>query len=63
MSLINCPDCGTEVSTKTYSCPKCARVFKEPEKEGCFMQTLNLGCLLVVIIIALFVLLFIIGTL
>lgn len=36
MALINCPDCGTEVSTKANQCPKCARVFKEPEKEGCF---------------------------
>lgn len=23
MSLINCPDCGTEVSNTAFNCPKC----------------------------------------
>jgi len=56
MGLRNCPDCGTQVSTKAYTCPKCARVFKEPEGEGCFMQTLNLGCLIVLVLVAFVVL-------
>lgn len=60
MALINCPDCGTEVSTKANQCPKCARVFKEPEKEGCFLQTLNAGCMVIVVIIAAFIILTII---
>ncbi len=29
MALINCPECGTEVSDKAKSCPKCAYPIKE----------------------------------
>ena len=31
MSLINCPECGTEVSDKANACPKCAFPFKIAE--------------------------------
>jgi len=61
MALRSCPDCGTRVSTKAYECPTCARVFKE--KEGCFLQTLNLGCGIVAVIIIAFIILVIISTL
>ena len=30
MSLINCPDCGTEVSSLALACPKCARPISAP---------------------------------
>lgn len=29
MALISCPDCGTQVSDKATSCPKCACPLKE----------------------------------
>jgi len=25
MALVNCPDCGNEISTEAYVCPKCGR--------------------------------------
>ena len=25
MSLVRCPDCGNEISTEAYVCPKCGR--------------------------------------
>jgi hypothetical protein len=30
MALINCPECGTEVSDKALNCPKCAYPFQKP---------------------------------
>jgi hypothetical protein len=47
-----CPDCGREVSTIAQSCPQCGRPLKPspgpfPTKEGPFLQTLNIGCILV----------------
>lgn len=57
MALINCPECNTQVSDKAKECPKCAFPINSPEvvkeevkvaevaKEGCFLQTLNTGCL------------------
>jgi uncharacterized OB-fold protein len=70
MALINCPECGTEVSDKADKCPKCAypinseRVTskREPDiktqtivksREGCFLQTLNAGCMIIAIVIGL----------
>ena len=78
MALINCPECGTEVSDKAEKCPKCAYPLNmanndsgaasaKPEsrtevvvkaKEGCFLQTLNIGCMLVAGVIGLIILLF-----
>ena len=61
MALINCPECGATVSDKAEKCPKCAfplnsnvsttqdgnkEVITE-SKEGCFLQTLNMGCMIV----------------
>ena len=34
MALIKCPECGTEVSDKATSCPKCAYPFKEIENNS-----------------------------
>ena len=55
MALINCPECGTQVSNKADKCPQCAYPLKsEPsvKSEGCFLQTMNLGCTLVFALIA-----------
>ena len=52
MALINCPECGKEVSDKAEKCPNCAhpindfKPFVSDSKEGCFLQSMNLGCLL-----------------
>ena len=68
MALINCPECGTEVSEKADKCPKCAYPINKPElhssresesREGCFLQTLNFGCMAVVGIILFFIIVFI----
>jgi len=68
MALITCPECGSEVSDKAEKCPKCAypinqhaenikrtEVIVKP-KEGCFLQTLNLGCMVIFAIIGLIIL-------
>lgn len=72
MALINCPECGTEVSEKADKCPKCAYPInqlevnssKQPEsREGCFLQTLNFGCMLIVGLILFIVIVGIISSL
>ncbi|WP_373033415.1 zinc-ribbon domain-containing protein [Sulfurovum sp.] len=32
MALINCPECGKEVSDKTYKCPNCGFVINKPKR-------------------------------
>lgn len=65
MALINCFECKKEISDKAEFCPHCGVPLKASKKEapivvarreGCFLQFLNLGCLIWVIIIAFFVL-------
>lgn len=69
MALINCPECKTEVSDKAEKCPKCAFPLNsinngpaviEKNKEGCFLQTLNIGCMIIFAIIGLIILIIII---
>jgi len=73
MALINCPDCDKEVSDQAPTCPNCGRPLKkasnshqnvkvEGKSEGCFLQTLNVGCIIFFIIIGLFILIGIIAT-
>ena len=74
MALINCPECGTEVSDKADKCPRCAHpinyspppsapvapnvVVNAPVKsEGCFLQTLNVGCIIALIFLIMMVIL------
>lgn len=63
MALITCPECGNQVSDKADKCPNCAypinsrnAISKENEstppiivksKEGCFLQTMNVGCMII----------------
>lgn len=58
MALINCPECGTSVSKQAEKCPSCAHPIKKPN-EGCFLQTLNFGCMIVFAIIAVLVIFFV----
>ncbi len=69
MALINCPECGKQVSDKAEQCPDCGLPINPTNKpkskptqniiverrEGCFLQTLNAGCTVVGIIILLIV--------
>lgn len=69
MALVNCPECGTQVSDRAEKCPKCAyplnilskqietnrEIIVKP-KEGCFLQTLNFGCLVIIIICGIIIL-------
>ncbi len=58
MSLIFCPECKKQISDKSANCPNCGYPINGAnapnivlkQKEGCFLQTLNLGCLIVCII-------------
>lgn len=55
MALISCPECLKKISDNAEYCPSCGnpisppKVYK-PKGAGCFMQTLNTGCLIVVIV-------------
>ena len=72
MALINCNECGKEISDKADKCPNCGNPINKSgvipsaykstdsvhgKSEGCFMQTLNLGCVITVAIIGIAILL------
>lgn len=75
MALIECPECGKEISENATACPNCGNPMGHPisepkskdqpkvevkgKGEGCFLQTLNVGCIIFFIIIGLIVLLII----
>lgn len=50
MALANCRDCGLEVSDAAVSCPRCGRVFQR-QRQGLFLSTLNVGCLILFLLI------------
>ena len=58
--LINCPECKSSISDKAENCPHCAfpinKKKEEGSKEGCFLQTLNFGCMVIAIIIGIAIL-------
>jgi len=65
MPLTTCPDCNRQVSDQAPTCPACGRVFKkqkQPPQEGCFLQTLNIGCLVVLGIIVIIIFIIIIAS-
>ena len=39
MALINCPECGIEISSMAKSCPKCAHPIMDKEKVQTIEQT------------------------
>ena len=64
MALIKCPECYSEISDKSLNCVKCGfplsketyqrksqKSSTEESKEGCFLQTLNCGCVIAFVII------------
>lgn len=64
MPLIPCPDCGREVSDRAPSCPNCGAPIAgasirdrqvHGRGEGIFMKSLNCGCLVVLLCVALIV--------
>lgn len=64
MALINCPECNIKISDNAENCPNCGYPIKEKnntiivkKNEGCFLQTLNIGCLFVVIVAGLMLIL------
>jgi uncharacterized membrane protein YvbJ len=75
---MKCPDCGKEISTAAPACPNCGRPNPamaqaappkqavpavQPQGEGCFLQTLNTGCMIIFAIIAIIGLIFVFGLL
>ena len=44
--LIDCKECNKKVSDKAISCPNCGNVLNKAsvKNDGCFIQTLNIGC-------------------
>jgi len=71
MALIKCPDCSTAVSDRADKCPNChcpIAISKsnhvienikvvEKNSEGCFLQTLNFGCVAGLVLLALIIIL------
>jgi uncharacterized membrane protein YvbJ len=64
MALIECPECGKEVSDKAPGCPQCgapiAGSIADPATahgrgEGLFLKSMNCGCMLVLAFVVLFI--------
>jgi hypothetical protein len=58
MALLECRDCKGTVSSEAVACPHCGRPVRpasveqsRQRSEGCFLSTLNSGCLLLFILI------------
>ncbi|RLJ22909.1 zinc ribbon protein [Chryseobacterium sp. 7] len=49
--LVNCPECNKRISDNAEACPNCGHPINpiKPKGEGCFLQTLNIGCATVLI--------------
>ena len=54
--LINCSECNHKVSDKANNCPNCGNLINRipVKKEGCFLQTLNTGCLFFVVMLLIY---------
>jgi len=65
MSLIQCPDCRRQVSARAPTCPNCGAPIavqspldlarSKKSGEGIFLQTLNAGCVVTLVIIGIIV--------
>ena len=53
MALINCPECGTQVSKEANSCPKCGHPFKQTTQGmgGCQLFFLIVAAIIVAVIL------------
>lgn len=51
MAIINCPECGSNVSDRAEMCPKCSYPLQQNTKqgEGIFLKSLNFGCMFVLV--------------
>ena len=67
MALIQCPECKGTVSDQAETCPNCGyRLARrsgpapaqapQARSEGCFLQTMNVGCMIMFAIIGIIVL-------
>lgn len=81
MALIDCPECGTQVSDRAEKCLRCAYPISAnlsnnrnaqnrtetnvvvKSGEGCFLQTLNTGCMIIAVLIGVFILIGVLGAL
>ena len=56
MGLINCPECGSQVSDKAASCPKCGHPIAVPvqHKESVMKQFMNVSWMAILIGLAIF---------
>ena len=55
MALISCPECQKKISDQSTSCPNCGYPLNESKiivkrPQGCFMQTLNIGCMIILVV-------------
>lgn len=61
MPLVSCPDCRRDVSPRAPSCPHCGAPIARGQAplaevhgagtEGLFLKSMNLGCLLVLVLL------------
>lgn len=71
MSLLRCPECAREVSSKAVTCPGCGAPIagagsvasKEfhGRGEGVFMKSMNCGCVVALLLAAAFVVLLVVA--
>lgn len=58
MAIIKCPECGKDISEKAANCihcgypikPRPAQPVQVVHQEGCFLKTMNVGCLIIIVI-------------
>jgi predicted amidophosphoribosyltransferase len=64
MAIINCPECGSTVSDKAEKCPKCSYPIQSNTKprEGLFLQSLNFGCMFILVTVGAIILFSILAT-
>jgi predicted nucleic acid-binding Zn ribbon protein len=62
MSIINCPECGYHISDKAEKCSKCSYpIQKNKQSEGLFLQSLNFGCMFILVTVGVIVLFFVLS--
>jgi len=67
MALIDCPECSKQISDQAAACPHCGHPIKsddpeEPQpqqREGLFLQSMNIGCAVVIGFVIVLIFLFI----